>query len=246
MAQVEGAQEFPKPRRFSPKQVLVKRIGGHVELFITQAILKVNGDEFPEDPTIIGHACIPIERTKEKAAKLSYEEKHGAGLRIEDGQVYTVHGICRGGDEIPLLFATMKKKREDYVFEKLRSFLETANPELADPQLRFVVDFELVSASLLEERHITDPKFGLERRIASAPLLPQRQRTKRASGTLVKDTEKTPVPPTRLLSPRQRVKGTTREPATFCIPTVQKISGVLAPERSRPYAYMWCKYLVHE
>ncbi|VDM84152.1 unnamed protein product [Strongylus vulgaris] len=58
--------------------------------------------------------------------------KHGAGVRIEDGQL--------GG------------------------FLE-ADPELADPQLRYVVDFELVGVcfALLEDRRITKRSeyFGL-------------------------------------------------------------------------------------
>ncbi|VDM83903.1 unnamed protein product [Strongylus vulgaris] len=101
--------------------------------------------------------------------QLNPRSKHGAGVRIEDGQVYTVHGICRGGYEIPLLFAIMRNKREqDYVliFEKLRAFLEAANAELANPQLRFIMDFELVG---FDKRGKNCVPEVLQRRMLLAP-----------------------------------------------------------------------------
>ncbi|CAJ0590211.1 unnamed protein product [Cylicocyclus nassatus] len=202
--------------------------------------VRVNGDDFLEDPTLLRHQCIPIKRTKDKATRMSYEclqrirrdedaallptvkyfldvidkienmewgdinkklsvlayyhgrghrdgaklttsfgiasnfnfpiqravenglyalsgdgihqlnprSKRGSGVRMEEGQVYTIHGVCQGEFEIPLLFAIMRNKTEqDYivVFNKLKEFLEAASPESTELHLRVVVDFELAA-----------------------------------------------------------------------------------------------------
>ncbi|VDN31094.1 unnamed protein product [Cylicostephanus goldi] len=85
--------------------------------------------------------------------QLNPRSRTGSGIRMEQGQVYTVHGVCSGGFEMPLMFAIMRKKREeDYrvVFEKLKENINDARPGLGEPQLKFVVDFELVCSMKLK------------------------------------------------------------------------------------------------
>ncbi|CAJ0595579.1 unnamed protein product [Cylicocyclus nassatus] len=67
---------------------------------------------------------------------------------MEEGQVYTVHGVCNGGFEMPLMFAIMTRKREEdfrVVFEKLKEKINAAMPESGEQQLKFVVDFDLAA-----------------------------------------------------------------------------------------------------
>ncbi|KAL6731483.1 hypothetical protein Aduo_002344 [Ancylostoma duodenale] len=40
--------------------------------------------------------------------KLNPRSKKLAPIRMEEGQLYTKHGVCRGGFEVPLLFAVTR------------------------------------------------------------------------------------------------------------------------------------------
>ncbi|KAL6723539.1 hypothetical protein Aduo_018531 [Ancylostoma duodenale] len=42
--------------------------------FVDVPHIQVEGYDFPKDPTRIAHKCIPIERTRDKANRMSYEE----------------------------------------------------------------------------------------------------------------------------------------------------------------------------
>ncbi|KAL6727162.1 hypothetical protein Aduo_009062 [Ancylostoma duodenale] len=83
--------------------------------------------------------------------KRGYDARRSAHLRskrddsvhMEEGQLYTLDGVCREV-EVPLLFALVRHKREqDYViiFGSMKEALELANTE-DDFEIQIVLDFE--------------------------------------------------------------------------------------------------------
>ncbi|EYC09415.1 hypothetical protein Y032_0060g3103 [Ancylostoma ceylanicum] len=64
--------------------------------------------------------------------QLNPRSKRGSGVRMQEGQLYTIHGACGGGFEVPLLFAITRHKTEDaymIVFGKLKEVVQSANTE---------------------------------------------------------------------------------------------------------------------
>ncbi|RCN40920.1 hypothetical protein ANCCAN_13145 [Ancylostoma caninum] len=71
---------------------------------------------------------------------------------MEEGQLYTIHGVCRGGFEVPLLSAvTRHKSEEDYltIFERIKEAVQAVPSDTpnAEPELRIVVDFEIAAVN---------------------------------------------------------------------------------------------------
>ncbi|RCN35254.1 hypothetical protein ANCCAN_18895, partial [Ancylostoma caninum] len=82
--------------------------------------------------------------------KLNPRTERRAPERMEEGQLYTIHGVYRGGFEVPLLFAvTRNKSEDDYVtiFGKMKEAVQAVPSDTpnTEPQLRIVVDFKMAA-----------------------------------------------------------------------------------------------------
>ncbi|EYB90362.1 hypothetical protein Y032_0221g2574 [Ancylostoma ceylanicum] len=85
--------------------------------------------------------------------QLNLKNKRNVVIQMEKGQLYTIHGVVRGGFEVPLLFAITKRRREvDYVevFGKLKEAVQRALEPGTELEIRIVIDFELVSYTSLK------------------------------------------------------------------------------------------------
>ncbi|CAJ0592984.1 unnamed protein product [Cylicocyclus nassatus] len=61
----------------------------------------------------------------------------------KDGQLYTIHGVCNGGIDVPLVHVLMKRKNQsvyDKVFRMVKE--ELVNYDVNLEHLRIVIDFE--------------------------------------------------------------------------------------------------------
>ncbi|VDO22623.1 unnamed protein product [Heligmosomoides polygyrus] len=70
----------------------------------------------------------------------------GVHPRDKDGQLYTIHGVCNGKVDVPLLFAITTRKGETVyrrIWTALKDALERTTQQ--EPRLRIILDFERAS-----------------------------------------------------------------------------------------------------
>ncbi|VDM67049.1 unnamed protein product [Strongylus vulgaris] len=101
--------------------------------------IRVKGEDFLDDPVMLDHSCLPVERTRDKAERLSYK----------------VSKLCK------IIKIIISYARIDYmvIFQQLREALVRANAESEELQLRFIVDFEM--ATINAARRVF-PRFSVE------------------------------------------------------------------------------------
>ncbi|RCN52612.1 hypothetical protein ANCCAN_01311 [Ancylostoma caninum] len=64
--------------------------------------------------------------------KLNPRSKRHAPVRMEEGQLYTINGVCRGGFEVSLLFAVTRHKSEQHyptIFGNMKEALQAVPNE---------------------------------------------------------------------------------------------------------------------
>ncbi|EYC28699.1 hypothetical protein Y032_0007g3367 [Ancylostoma ceylanicum] len=66
------------------------------------------------------------------------------------GQLYTVHGVCRNGVEVPLLYAISSKKTEQVYTTIFRHIRDEFNASVFPANLRVVLDFEKASINAVK------------------------------------------------------------------------------------------------
>ncbi|EPB73332.1 hypothetical protein ANCCEY_07578 [Ancylostoma ceylanicum] len=69
-----------------------------------------------------------------------------ARVNIEEGQLYTIHGVCEGEIEAPFLYAIALHKREQVhvtIYREMKKAIQLCSPQPAtEPVLRIILDFE--------------------------------------------------------------------------------------------------------
>ncbi|EYC31937.1 hypothetical protein Y032_0003g1316 [Ancylostoma ceylanicum] len=84
------------------------------------------------------------------------------------GQLYTVHGVCRNGVEVPLLYAISSKEREQVYTTIFRHIKDEFNASVFPANLRVVLDFEKASINAVKRVFPDDTVQGCASHLAQA------------------------------------------------------------------------------
>ncbi|CAJ0608777.1 unnamed protein product [Cylicocyclus nassatus] len=79
----------------------------------------------------------------------------------KDAQLYTVHGVCNAGVDVPLVHVLMRRKTQSFyekVFGIVKEELQDLNVDLA--RLRIVIDFERAALSAIRKQCPSSPIEG--------------------------------------------------------------------------------------
>ncbi|KAL6741585.1 hypothetical protein Aduo_014823 [Ancylostoma duodenale] len=92
--------------------------------------------------------------------KLKPRTKPREPVQMEEDLLYMIHGMCRGGFDVPLLFAVTRHKSEDdylMIFGKMKEAVQAVPSDTpnAEPELRIVDDFRIAATGVL-------PLFSIE------------------------------------------------------------------------------------
>ncbi|VDK51171.1 unnamed protein product [Cylicostephanus goldi] len=193
--------------------------------------------------------------------QLNPRNKRGSHVRVEKGQVYTIHGVCRGGIEVPIMFVIARRKREeDYIviFENLKEALRRADPNAREHlQFRLIVDFEMATISAARR---VFPQFSIQgcswhlsqawaRKRNSLGLLQFLKGENRNRGIIRwwRTLKGLPFLPRNCF---YLVNALRTPPVDEAHPAFRACSNFLTYLHETwltgPFSSMWCKYMVHE
>ncbi|KAK6734095.1 hypothetical protein RB195_017707 [Necator americanus] len=194
--------------------------------------------------------------------KLNPRSKRGSSVRMEEGQLYTIHGVCRGGFEVPLLFAITRRKREEeyvIVFEKMKQALESASE--SDPQSEFeltiVVDYELAAINAAKRVfprcaiegccwHLSQAWVRRRNTLGILQFLKGRGKCGRVTRwwRTLKGLPFLPREMFHLVNALRRPPVPASHPAY--LPCKKFLNYLQSTWLRGPFEKMWCKYMVHE